>query len=51
MDLLLGKDRKEAPIQQLLLSNGSEKKHVSMVTKEHGNNGRNVFHAVIAEVF
>jgi hypothetical protein len=37
-------------IQQPFLSNGSANKHVSTAMREHGNNGRDFFHAVHAEV-
>jgi hypothetical protein len=39
-----------APIQQPLLSNVSANKHVPTATGEYSNNGRDVFHAVRAEM-
>jgi hypothetical protein len=41
---------KRATIQQPLLSNSSANKHVSMVTWEHNNNGRDDFYVVHAKM-
>jgi hypothetical protein len=50
VDPLLGNDRETSNYTTPLLSNGSAYKHVSAATREHSNNGRDIFYVDHAEM-